>query len=160
MNFQIKGLEKLIKKCQKLEKEQKGIILKEIFAETLLKETKENFEKEQDSFGNQWKNLSEKTLKARSYAKPKITHSKKLFATGTLSSSLATKIENNTAFVGVNASSNGYQYGMSHQFGTKKIPARPFFPFDKDLNLNPRVARKIEEETASMLLTLFKKELK
>ncbi|EMX2631486.1 hypothetical protein AAGQ63_001799, partial [Campylobacter jejuni] len=48
-SFELKGLENFLKKCENLENEQKQIILKEIIAETLYKESKENLEKEQDS---------------------------------------------------------------------------------------------------------------
>ncbi|MCW1583261.1 hypothetical protein OLS73_08065, partial [Campylobacter jejuni] len=43
--FELKGLENFLKKCENLENEQKQIILKEIIAETLYKESKENLEK-------------------------------------------------------------------------------------------------------------------
>ncbi|PZT47304.1 phage virion morphogenesis protein [Helicobacter valdiviensis] len=159
-SFKLSGLENLLKTCSKLDKEQKDIILKEIIAEGILKHTQENFEKEQDSNGKAWKPLKDTTLKARRYANPKITHNKILTRRGTLSSSLNYKIENDTAKIGVNASFKGYQYGKAHQFGTSKIPARPFFPFNEKLEINPRVAKELEEETKDMLLKVFKKELK
>lgn len=159
-SFKLSGLEKLLQKCSKLDKEQQGIILKEIIAETLLKNTQENFEKEQTSEGKAWKPLKNITLKQRRYANPKISHNKILTRRGTLSSSLNHKLQNNSVFIGVNATFKGYQYGKAHQFGTSKIPARPFFPFNEKLEINPRLAKEMEEETKDMLLKVFKKELK
>lgn len=64
-SFELKGLENFLKKCENLENEQKQIILKEIIAETLYKESKENLEKEQDSNGKKWAPLKQSTLKSR-----------------------------------------------------------------------------------------------
>lgn len=38
------------------------------------------------------------------------------------------------------------KYGPYHQFGTKKMPARPFFPIDKHGRLTPRMMRKINAD--------------
>ena len=36
------------------------------------------------------------------------------------------------------------EYARYHQFGTKKMPARPFFPFDKAGRIVPAMERKIK----------------
>ncbi|EAK6344228.1 hypothetical protein CK946_08940, partial [Campylobacter coli] len=100
-HFELKGLENFLKKCENLENEQKQIILKEIIAETLYKESKENLEKEQDSNGKKWAPLKQSTLKSRKAQK--IMHTKKLFATGSMQSSLHSGVENDRAFVALNA---------------------------------------------------------
>lgn len=38
------------------------------------------------------------------------------------------------------------EYAGYHQFGTKHVPARPFFPLDKRGNLTPDCLREIHEE--------------
>ena len=38
------------------------------------------------------------------------------------------------------------EYAGYHQFGTKHMPARPFFPVDKSGNLTPDCMREIKEE--------------
>ena len=38
------------------------------------------------------------------------------------------------------------KYGPYHQFGTKNMPARPFFPIDKHGRLTPRMMRKINAD--------------
>ncbi|ENH7129868.1 hypothetical protein ABWG64_001779, partial [Campylobacter jejuni] len=64
-SFELKGLENFLKKCENLENEQKQIILKEIIAETLYKESKENLENEQDSNAKKWAPLKQSTLNSR-----------------------------------------------------------------------------------------------
>ena len=39
-----------------------------------------------------------------------------------------------------------YEYAKYHQLGTKKMPARPFFPVDKAGRLTPRIERKIRAD--------------
>ncbi|EFB7094954.1 hypothetical protein H7W66_001739 [Campylobacter coli] len=156
--FELKGLENFLKKCENLENEQKQIILKEIIAETLYKESKENLEKEQDSNGKKWAPLKQSTLKSRKAQK--IMHTKKLFVTGSMQSSLHSGVENDRAFVALNATYKGFAYARVHQFGSKNVIARPFLPIDENLNINKRVARAMEEETKDMLWTLFKQTLK
>ncbi|NBE34240.1 phage virion morphogenesis protein [Campylobacter jejuni] len=157
-NFTLKGLENLLKKCENLEDEKKQIILREIFAEKLYKESKENLEKEQDSNAKKWAPLKQSTLISRKAQK--IMHTKKLFATGSMQSSLHNGVENDRAFVALNATHKGFAYASVHQFGSKKITARPFLPIDKKLNINQRVADEMEAEVKDMLLTLFNQSLK
>ena len=38
------------------------------------------------------------------------------------------------------------EYAGYHQFGTKKMPARPFFPFDRSGRPTPRIMRKIKAD--------------
>jgi phage gpG-like protein len=38
-----------------------------------------------------------------------------------------------------------HEYAIYHQFGTKRMPARPFFPVDKYGSLTPDMARKIDQ---------------
>jgi len=38
------------------------------------------------------------------------------------------------------------KYAPYHQLGTKKMPARPFFPVDKAGRLTPRIMRKIQAD--------------
>ncbi|EAH9150333.1 hypothetical protein C5O32_06890 [Campylobacter jejuni] len=157
-SFTLNGLESLLKKCENLEDDKKQIILREIFAEKLLKESKENLEKEQDSFGKKWAPLKQSTLKSRKAQK--IMHTKKLFATGSMQSSLHSGVENDKAYVALNATYKGFAYASVHQFGSKKVEARAFLPIDNKLNINTRVAKEMEEEVKDMLWTLFKQSLK
>ena len=38
------------------------------------------------------------------------------------------------------------KYAGYHQLGTKKMPARPFFPFDRNGQPTPRIMRKIKAD--------------
>lgn len=38
------------------------------------------------------------------------------------------------------------KYASYHQFGTKRMPARPFFPVDRNGQLTPRMMRKINAD--------------
>ena len=40
------------------------------------------------------------------------------------------------------------KYARYHQFGTKRMPARPFFPFDEQGRLTPSMAGKIDRQVA------------
>ena len=64
-------------------------------------------------------------------------------------------ISDDTVAVGTKA-----DYAKYHQHGTKKMPARPFFPIDKAGNLTlyaqSEVARKIDEAYAKELRDLFR----
>ena len=62
-----------------------------------------------------------------------------LIKSGKLRQSIAFKLEGKDAVVvGSDA-----KYAPYHQFGTKHMPARPFFPLDKSGDLTPRVKQKI-----------------
>ena len=115
-HFKLKGLENFLKKC-------------------------ENLEKEQDSFGKKWSPLKQSTINSRKAQK--ITHNKMLFATGLLQSSLISGVENDTAFVALNATYKGFAYARVHQFGSKKVPARSFLPIDEKLTINQRVVKEM-----------------
>ena len=54
-----------------------------------------------------------------------------LYHEGTLQRSLWQDNTADAAYVGVNASADGYDYGAVHQFGSKHVPARPYLPFDE-----------------------------
>ena len=53
----------------------------------------------------------------------------------------------NEVTVGTNA-----KYGIHHQFGTKKMVARPFMPISNNGNIDSRMGREIEEYLAGKIL--------
>ena len=99
--------------------------LTEEIANHLYNLTDEAFEVESAYDGTPWARLSPSTIKQKG-------NSKMLYHEGTLQRSLWQDSTDDSAYVGVNASANGYDYGAVHQFGSKdgKTPARPFLPFD------------------------------
>ena len=65
-----------------------------------------------------------------------------LIKSGSLRQSISWKFSGDDAVVvGTDRKYAGY-----HQFGTKHMPARPFMPFDRNGNLTPAMAGKIERE--------------
>ena len=62
-----------------------------------------------------------------------------LIKSGALRQSIGWKLQgSDTVVIGTDRKYAGY-----HQFGTKHMPARPFFPVDKSGNLTPRMRSKI-----------------
>ena len=59
----------------------------------------------------------------------------------------------------------GFAYGLTHQFGTNKagrnknvhIPARPFLPIDSSGNLEPKLAKNINDYLKDEIVKKFKK---
>lgn len=49
------------------------------------------------------------------------------------------------------------KYGPYHQFGTKNMPARPFFPIDKSGRLTPRMMRKINADVEKAFTSEMRK---
>ena len=62
-----------------------------------------------------------------------------------------------------NSSSGGFAYGLTHQFGTARagrhrnvhIPARPFLPVDSGGNLEPRLAKDINDYLKEEIIKEF-----
>ncbi len=64
-----------------------------------------------------------------------------LIKSGALRQSFSWRLEApNTVVVGT-----PHKYANYHQYGTKNMPARPFFPVDKYGSLTPDMARKIDQ---------------
>ncbi len=49
------------------------------------------------------------------------------------------------------------EYAKYHQLGTKKMPARPFYPVDRFGRLTPRIARKINADVEMAFAAEMKK---
>ena len=47
------------------------------------------------------------------------------------------------------------KYASYHQFGTKRMPARPFFPIDKSGRLTPRMEKKINADVEKAFAAEF-----
>ena len=64
-----------------------------------------------------------------------------------------------------NSSSGGFAYGITHQFGTARagkhrnvhIPARPFLPMDGSGNLEPRLAKDINDYLKEEIIKEFQR---
>lgn len=90
----------------------------------MLKMQKSHFDKQEDPHGMPWPELSPATIAARRKGSEKgIAHRAPvpLRDTGRMYNSMASKTTTYDAAVGTNV-----PYAKDHQFGTDKIPARPF----------------------------------
>lgn len=76
-----------------------------------------------------------------------------LIRSGNLRHSISWKFLNDRAVV---VGSN-QKYSLYHQHGTRRMPARPFFPIDAGGRLMPDMARKIAREAARISLDEMKK---
>lgn len=119
----------------------------EIVGNPIYNLTRESFESESSYDGVPWKRLADSTLK---YKK----ETKILYDSGDLQRSLAMDMANDEVWVGVNALSSGFQYGLSHQFGSEKrnIDARPFLPMDENGDIPSDVIDNILEMLSDYLV--------
>lgn len=107
--------------------------------------TVESFEKESSPDGKKWS-----PIKITGYVSK--YYSKILYQEGDLQGSLYSKATKDSATVGLNAVSNGFQYPLTHQFGTNNawgrgivVPARPFLPIDSNGNIYEGVEKELME---------------
>ncbi len=85
-----------------------------------------SFSSESTPNGKQWTALNP------SYAKRKKNRQKILQDTGQLKDSVFVQALGNEVIFRTNRPvKGGYELGALHQFGTRKMPARPFFPIDQ-----------------------------
>lgn len=101
-----------------------------------------SFEKEQSPDGKKWSPI-----------KPRKNdpHPEKiLFSSGEMQGSLYQQSTKDSATVGLNAISNGFQYPLTHQFGTDNawgrgiiVPARAFLPIDINGNIYEGVEKEL-----------------
>ncbi len=118
----------------------KGQDFSEVTAEIsnyLYNATDEAFDNESSFDGTPWERLADSTVEAKG-------HSRKLYADGDMRDGLTGDSDGGKAIVGLNAvSDDGYTYPAVHQFGSNKVPARPFLPFDEDKKLHSEAEEEI-----------------
>ncbi|QKF64572.1 phage virion morphogenesis protein [Campylobacter corcagiensis] len=126
----------------------------------------ESFESEKSPFGKRWKPISATTAfnyaggKRKSYYKNGKSQKKGflqkygihgdkklLYESGNLRTSWGVKADNKSVVVESYAKGGkqNFPYGLTHQFGSKGIPPRPFLPIDSSGNLEPNLKRDILE---------------
>jgi len=105
-------------------------------AEHLLTVTEEAFEAQRSPGGKAWPDLAPATWRHK--RTPKM-----LYESGALQGSLTPESDSHEARLGVNATSRGFPYGIVHQFGSRRVPARPFLPVDQSGALEASVVEEI-----------------
>lgn len=117
--------------------------LYKIWANYLESEATLAFKNETSPAGTPWAALSPKYAKRKAESKAK---QKILQWTGTLYGSISARAESNGAVVGTNVRAGQYSLGALHQYGTRKMPARPFLPVLSDgVTLVPRVEQELQD---------------
>ncbi len=145
MPIEIKGLDAVSAKLSTLEhllgNSQLRVKLSTIG--NMVKNTiEESFEEEKSPFGEKWKPLKIATVRAKA---KRGASSKILRNDGDLADRWLVDVSDKTVEVSNNIKSKGYIYGLVHQYGSKKTPARPFLPIKENGDLEPRLLKTIED---------------
>jgi len=136
-----KNFDKLEKKLEKISKI--DVTLLNTIGQKVVTEIKFAFEDERSPFGERWKPLSPATLKRKK-------GSKILRESGNLATLWRVKVDGNKVKIYNNAEARGFKYGRTHQFGSKRVPARPFLPVkdgQMDANLKKILQKLIKSLT-------------
>lgn len=88
-----------------------------------------------------------------------------LVLSGALAGHWVVRASAKSVTVSNNSSSGGFAYGLTHQFGTARagrhrnvhIPARPFLPVDNSGNLEPGLAKNINDYLKEEIIKEFQK---
>ena len=88
-----------------------------------------------------------------------------LVLSGALAGHWVVRASAKSVTVSNNSSSGGFAYGLTHQFGTARagrhrnvhIPARPFLPVDGSGNLEPRLAKDINDYLKEEIIKEFQR---
>ncbi len=116
----------------------------ESIAEYLHMVTEEVFDNEGSFDGVPWDRLADSTVEAKGHDKKLWGRDSKDESAGKMQESLGSRSDGGKAIVGLNAvSDDGYTYPAVHHFGSNKVPARPFLPFNEDKKLHSEAEEEI-----------------
>lgn len=103
----------------------------------------ESFEDEKSPWGQKWERLKDATIK---HKQKKGKSSKKLRFEGDLSDGWLTHADASSVVIASNTKSpKGFAYGEVHQWGSKRVPARRFFPVDESGKMESGLQKRIED---------------
>lgn len=195
MPIDLQGLEEIQRKLKTLESslDEAGMRRKLNTIGGMIKNSvEESFENETSPFGQRWKPLSSVTAFANfgggiknvkrgrqnAYYKNRKKQKKSflnvfgaggsrriLVLSGALAGHWVVRASAKSVTVSNNSSSDGFAYGLTHQFGTARagrhrnvhIPARPFLPVDGGGNLEPRLAKDINDYLKEEIIKEFQR---
>ena len=111
--------------------------------EYMVQSVKINFSKERDPDGKKWRRLSKRTIKAKG-------HNRILFETGALNRSIQiVSLDEKSVSVGVTGTE--VEKAITHQFGTERVPERPFLGFSDvrqdEVKINAIIVRHLRKGT-------------
>ncbi|AJC92491.1 putative phage virion morphogenesis protein [Campylobacter subantarcticus LMG 24377] len=155
--IEIKGLENFFKACDKLiDMDKHGQSILAGAGESIRNAIIDSFKNERSIFGQKWQGLKPATIKQ------KIKEGKNngiLKRDGELSkeTNWQSKVSKNSVEVFNNIQSKkGFKYGLTHQYGSKYIPARAFLPIDNNNVLHKSVRETIYEDTKDFIKKISK----
>ncbi|WP_069637334.1 phage virion morphogenesis protein [Campylobacter pinnipediorum] len=138
----IKGFEILRKKLNKIASLGNNTTpLMHTIGNILTNSIEDSFENVSSPDGKKWKALKPSTIKDKAKHKKS---DKILRRDGNLADKWVTKASNNSVKVSNNTKFTAFAYGLSHQYGTKHIPARPFLPITKNNQLTKPQEREVK----------------
>jgi len=145
MQIEVEGLDGIKKSLGELSKKTTDVkqLLSEL-ANHLKNAVEESFEKETSPDGIKWSPIK--------FRKSDATPGRILYDSGNMQKRLYSRVDNESLTVGLNATSNGYEYPLVHQFGSQKksgrgsgIVARPFMPIKSNGSLYEKSEKELEE---------------
>lgn len=160
MSIDVKGLNELSKKLEKLANLDKKPILNTI-GNMVSNNIEKSFENETSPFGQKWAALKPSTAQQKEKSG---LSSKILRKSGDLADKWIVSADNKSVSVSNNANKSGFAYGLTHQFGTSSarrnknvvIPARPFLPVDKNDKLEPNLKEDILNTVSNHIKDILK----
>jgi len=146
MSIEIQGLESIQNSLNKLSQTLSPAQMKttmNTIGNMVQNVTEESFEKERSPWGEKWEKLKDATIK---HKQKKGKSSKKLRFEGDLSDRWLAHADASSVVIASNVKSpKGFAYGVVHQWGSKKVPARRFFPVDKSGKMESGLQKQIED---------------
>ncbi|HHY1446035.1 TPA: phage virion morphogenesis protein [Campylobacter jejuni] len=158
--IEIKGLENFFKACDKLiDMDKYGQNIMAGAGESIRNSIIDSFANERSIFNGKWQSLKPATIKQ------KIKEGKNkgiLKRDGDLSNPNNWQSEptkNGVEVFNNIQSKNGFKYGLTHQYGSKKknIPVRAFLPIDNNKVLHPSIRSVIYKDTKDFIAKIVKK---
>jgi phage gpG-like protein len=104
----------------------------------------ESFEKERSPWNEEWEKLKDATIK---HKQKKGKSNKKLRFEGDLADFWLPHATASSVVIANNKgkSPKGFAYGAVHQWGSKKVPVRRFFPVDESGKMESGLQKQIED---------------
>ena len=148
VNISVQGLNKTQEALQTLkDKVQDTSPLMAELSNHLYNIVEDSFENQSSPDGKKWSPIKQ-TGRIKKGGSQKI-----LFKSGDMQDSLGKDSSNDTAEIGLNATSNGYPYAFVHQFGTLdgKTESRAFMPIKNDGSLYDGIEGELVEIVAEYI---------
>ncbi|MGE4510631.1 MAG: phage virion morphogenesis protein [Sulfurimonadaceae bacterium] len=147
MPIEIQGLEEIQSSLNKLSQTLSPAQMKttmNTIGNMVQNKIEESFENEKSPWNEKWEKLKDATLQ---YKLKKGKSSKKLRFDGNLADFWLPHATASSVVIANNKgkSPKGFAYGIVHQWGSKRVPVRRFFPVDKSGKMESGLQKQIED---------------